>query len=166
MTTQNGTGRMVSREVDFCRAYSMEAKEQLEKLFLKNRISYFIEWQDRSLFSRIFGKNEKGKNIFTIRINEADIEKATELVNGIDSVKIRKKKENERYVTGCSMGTRFRWAEHLVKPSRRRRLNLVQKLYWRFLGIESGYRKRKWNKISREFDRCGYRAEKLIIIPV
>lgn len=70
--------------------------EQLEKLFLRNRISYFIEWQDRSLFSRIFGKNEKGKNIFTIRINEADIEKATELVNGIDSVKIRKKKENER----------------------------------------------------------------------
>ena len=45
---------------------------------------------------KIFGKNEKGKNIFTIRINEADIEKATELVNGIDSVKIRKKKENER----------------------------------------------------------------------
>ena len=82
--------------MDFCRAYSMEAKEQLEKLFLKNRISYFIEWQDRSLFSRIFGKNEKGKNIFTIRINEADIEKATELDNGIDSVKIRKKKENER----------------------------------------------------------------------
>ena len=39
MATQNGTGRMVSREVDFCRAYSMEAKEQLEKLFLKNRIS-------------------------------------------------------------------------------------------------------------------------------
>ena len=96
MATQNGTGRMVSREVDFCRVYSMEAKEQLEKLFLRNRISYFIEWQDRSLFSRIFGKNEKGKNIFTIRINEADIEKATELVNGIDSVKIRKKKENER----------------------------------------------------------------------
>jgi len=56
--------------------------------------------------------------------------------------------------------------QSLVKPSRRRRLNLVQKLYWRFLGIESGYRKRKWNKISREFDRCGYRAEKLIIIPV
>lgn len=56
--------------------------------------------------------------------------------------------------------------QSLVKPSRRRRLNLVQKLYWRFLGIESGYRKRKWNKISRELDRCGYRAEKLIIIPV
>ena len=37
MATQNVTGRMVSREVDFCRAYSMEAKEQLEKLFLKNR---------------------------------------------------------------------------------------------------------------------------------
>lgn len=50
--------------------------------------------------------------------------------------------------------------------SERNKQSLVQKLYWRFLGIESGYRKRKWNKISRELDRCGYRAEKLIIIPV
>ena len=82
---------MVSREVDFCKAYSIEAKEQLEKLFLKNRISYFIEWQDRSLFSRLFEKNEKGKNVFTIRINEADVEKATQLVSDIDSIKIRKK---------------------------------------------------------------------------
>ena len=54
--------------------------------------------------------------------------------------------------------------QSIVKPSRR--LNLVQKLYWRFRGIELGYRKRKWSKIPREFDRCGYRAEKLIIIPV
>ena len=79
MATQNGTGKMVSREVDFCRAYSMEAKEQLEKLFLKNRISYFIEWQDRSLFSRIFGKNEKGKNIFTIRIMKPTLKRQPSL---------------------------------------------------------------------------------------
>ena len=91
METQIGTGKMVNREVDFCKAYSIEAKEQLEKLFLKNRISYFIEWQDRSLFSRLFEKNEKGKNVFTIRINEADVEKATQLVSDIDSIKIRKK---------------------------------------------------------------------------
>ena len=56
--------------------------------------------------------------------------------------------------------------QSIVKPSRRRRLNLVQKLHWRFCGIESGYKKRKWNKIPRELDRCGYRVKKLIIIPV
>ena len=42
---------------------------------------------------------------------------------------------------------------------------LVQKLYWRFLGIESGYRKRKWNKISRAVGRRGYKIEKEFTIP-
>lgn len=79
---------VVNREVSFCRVYSMEAKEKLEKLFLKNRISYFVEWQDRSFLSRLFGSKEK--SIFTIKINDADIERATDLVQGIESVKIRK----------------------------------------------------------------------------
>lgn len=97
MAAQYMNNGMVSREVDFCKAYSVEAKDKLEKLFLKNRISYFIEWQDRSVLSRLFARNDnKGKNVFTIRINEADIETATKLVSGIDSVKIRKRKENER----------------------------------------------------------------------
>ena len=34
-------GSMYYREVAFCRVYSLESKEKLEKLFLKNRISYF-----------------------------------------------------------------------------------------------------------------------------
>ena len=79
---------VVNREVAFCRVYSMDAKEKLEKLFLKNRISYFVEWQDRSFISRLLGAREK--NIFTIKINDADIERATALVQGIESVKIRK----------------------------------------------------------------------------
>ena len=35
------------REVAFCKVYSQDSKEKLEKLFLQNRISYFIEWQDK-----------------------------------------------------------------------------------------------------------------------
>lgn len=31
-----------NREVTFCRVYSQESKKKLEKLFLQNRISYFI----------------------------------------------------------------------------------------------------------------------------
>ncbi|GFI45800.1 hypothetical protein IMSAGC019_01113 [Lachnospiraceae bacterium] len=81
-----------NREVSFCRVYSQDSKDKLEKLFLKNRISYFIEWQERSFLARLFG-NDKQKNIFTIRINEADVEKATELVRGIDSVRLRKTKD-------------------------------------------------------------------------
>ena len=88
-------GRMFNREVAFCKVYSHESKEKLEKLFLKNRISYFIEWQDKSLFQRLMAKeNNKEKTVFTIRINEADVEKARELVQGIESVKIRKMENN------------------------------------------------------------------------
>lgn len=85
--------QVYNREVSFCRVYSQQDKEKLEKLFLQNRISYFIEWQERSFFARTFG-SDKQKNVFTIRINEADVEKATELVQGIESVKIRKMKED------------------------------------------------------------------------
>lgn len=84
-----------NREVSFCRGYSMESKERLEKLFLQNRISYFIEWQERSIFSRLFGgEKRKEKVMFTVRINEADVERATELVQNVDSVRIRKPRED------------------------------------------------------------------------
>ncbi|MBD5547093.1 MAG: hypothetical protein HDQ97_06810 [Lachnospiraceae bacterium] len=84
-----------NREVSFCRVYSMTSKEKLEKLFLQNRISYFIEWQDRSFVSRLFGSDKKKeKNMFTIRINEADVERATALVSGMESVKLKKIKED------------------------------------------------------------------------
>lgn len=85
--------KVVNREVPFCKVYSVESKDRLEKIFLQNRISYFIEWQERSWIARFFG-SEKQKIIFTIRINEADVERATELIEGIDSVKLKKIKED------------------------------------------------------------------------
>lgn len=95
MTSLVFDDQVFNREVPFCRVYSLEGKEKLEKLFLKNRISYYIEWQDRSFVSRLFaGDKQKEKNTFTIRINEADVEKATELVRGIESVKLKKCKES------------------------------------------------------------------------
>lgn len=79
-----------NREVTFCKIYSQESKKKLEKLFLQNRISYFIEWQERSLFSRIFGgEKQREKNVFTVRINEADVERATELAKGLDDIRLR-----------------------------------------------------------------------------
>ncbi len=88
-------GRMFNREVAFCKVYSHESKNKLEKLFLENRISYFIEWQDKSFLQRFFAKDtNKEKTVFTIKINEADVEKARELVQGIESVKIRKSENN------------------------------------------------------------------------
>ena len=95
MTALSFDDKVFNREVSFCRVYSLESKEKLEKLFLRNRISYFIEWQDRSFLSRLLkGENQKEKTTFTIRITEADVERATELVKGLESVKLRKVKEN------------------------------------------------------------------------
>ena len=91
------SNKVFDREVAFCKVYSLESKEKLEKLFLKNRISYFIEWQDRTLWQRLMNKDKsKEKNVFTIRIKEADVDKARDLVAGLESVKIRKMEPNEK----------------------------------------------------------------------
>lgn len=88
--------QVFNREVPFCKVYSLDSKKKLEKIFLKNRISYFIEWQDKSFLQRLLGKeNNKEKSVFTIRINEADVERARELVQGMESVKLRKTEHNE-----------------------------------------------------------------------
>lgn len=78
----------VNREVPFCRVYSKDAKEKLEKLFLENRISYFVEWQQRSFLSRLLGKGQK--NVFIIKINSEDVQKAKALVQGDEAVKLKK----------------------------------------------------------------------------
>lgn len=86
----NKENGMVSREVAFIKSNGLEAKKIVEKIFLENRISYFVEWEDRNIFSRIIGG--KDKNAFVIRINEADVERAKELVQGVEGIKIRKPK--------------------------------------------------------------------------
>lgn len=94
MTSLSFDDQVFNREVPFCRVYSLDSKEKLEKLFLKNRISYFIEWQDRPLLARFLGnEKQKEKSMFTIRINEADVERATELIKGLESVKLRKTRD-------------------------------------------------------------------------
>ena len=58
-------------------------------------ISYFIEWQERSFLSRLFGGGRrKEKSMFTVRINEADVERATQLVQDMDSIRLKKPKED------------------------------------------------------------------------
>ena len=42
----------VNHEVDFCKVYDMETKEKVERILLKNRISYFVEWEEKGLNRR------------------------------------------------------------------------------------------------------------------
>lgn len=88
--------KVYNREVTFCKVYSSDSKEKLEKLFLKNRISYFIEWQDKSFWERMLSSDgNKEKAVYVIRINEEDVARAKELIQGIDSIKLRKEENHE-----------------------------------------------------------------------
>ena len=78
-----------NHEISFCKVYNAESKDQLAKLFVSNRISFFVEWPEKSLLERILesvGNNKK--EVFTIHINEADTTLARNLAEGIESVQI------------------------------------------------------------------------------
>ncbi len=77
-----------NHEIPFCKVYSLESKDKLQKLLLSNRISFFVEWQENRIWSRLFSHRNSEKNVFTIRINEADSLLAKDLVEGIDSVQL------------------------------------------------------------------------------
>ena len=80
--------QVFNNEVSFCRVYSIENKKLLEERFLAHRISYFIEWQDKSFFQRLFDRSGN-KIVFTFRINRSDIAKARELCQGIEGIKFK-----------------------------------------------------------------------------
>lgn len=46
------TGLKVNNEIELCEIADEECKNQIEKELLKNRISYFIRWQKKSIFSK------------------------------------------------------------------------------------------------------------------
>ena len=88
-----------NNEVSFCKVYSKESKKILEERFLKNRISYYIDWQEKGFFQKLFD-SDKDKILCTIRINRADVDRARDLVSGLEDVKIRdfsdKKSKNSK----------------------------------------------------------------------
>ena len=80
--------QVFNNEVPFCRVYSMDSKKQLEERFLAHRISYFIEWQDKSILQRIFDRSGS-KIVCTFKINKGEIAKARELAQGIEGIKFK-----------------------------------------------------------------------------
>ena len=80
--------QVFNNEVPFCRVYSMDSKKQLEERFLAHRISYFIEWQDKSILQRIFDRSGS-KIVCTFKINKGEIARARELAQGIEGIKFK-----------------------------------------------------------------------------
>lgn len=88
MEAINFNALFFNHEIPFCKVYGVESKDKLEKLLLTNRISFFVEWQEKKLWQRFLGNGDHGRNEFTIRINEADSVLASDLLEGIDCVKL------------------------------------------------------------------------------
>ncbi len=80
--------QVFNNEVPFCRVYSNESKEKLEERFLANRISYFIEWQDKSILQKLFDRSGS-KIVCTFKINKGDLVRAKELSQGIEGIKYK-----------------------------------------------------------------------------
>lgn len=70
-------------EIELIRTDDSGLKNKIEKVFLRNRISYFIRWSKPSLWKRMLGKKEKQQ--CRICINEWDKEKALELIGEFDT---------------------------------------------------------------------------------
>ena len=88
MSTIIQNNQVFNNEVPFCRVYSIESKKQLEERFLAHRISYFIEWQDKSILQRLFDR-KGSKIVCTFRINKGEIPRARELAQGIEGIKFK-----------------------------------------------------------------------------
>lgn len=77
--------RMVSNECDFCKVYNENTLHRVERLFLENRISYFIKQEDWSLLAFLFSNN---KTSCVFRINQRDVALASYLVSDIRGIDI------------------------------------------------------------------------------
>ena len=80
--------QVFNNEVPFCRVYSIESKKLLEERFLAHRISYFIEWQDKSILQKLFDRSGS-KIVCTFKINKGDLVRAKELSQGIEGIKYK-----------------------------------------------------------------------------
>lgn len=67
----------VHNEIELCTVLTIETKNEIEQLFLKNRLSYFEKWEKATFWQRLLGEQ---KERCTLCVNEAQKEKAQELI--------------------------------------------------------------------------------------
>ena len=72
-------------EADFCRVYDDAVLHVLERILLRNGISYFIKEENTSLLARLLCMRRSG---FVVRINGRDMGKAIWLAEEIRGVEI------------------------------------------------------------------------------
>ncbi len=85
----------VHNELEWCQVTDMETKERIEKLLLKNRVSYYVKWEKPGFFSRdkfgtcVFCVNQLQKEIADEAIHsmvEADKERIKFINRKLDKI--------------------------------------------------------------------------------
>ena len=70
-------------EIELVKVNSTELKNKIEKVFLRNRISYFIRWDKLSFWQRLTGKRNSEQ--CKICINDWDREVALAVLDELES---------------------------------------------------------------------------------
>lgn len=97
---------MVSNECDFCKIYNETTLRQVERIFLQNRISYFIRQEDFSILAFLFSNN-RASCVF--RINERDVARASYLVSDIRGIDILTDAVQEDWSPKAQLARRSRY---------------------------------------------------------
>ena len=63
----------VHNEIELCETTDMEVKQQIERVLLRNRISYYIKWHKQGLFRR-------NRDVCLFCVNDNSKEEAEELI--------------------------------------------------------------------------------------
>lgn len=79
----------VNHEVDFCKVYDMETKEKVERILLKNSISYFVEWEDKGMGGLFFFRKPREKSACIFRIHSDEVSRAKELLKLVLGSKLK-----------------------------------------------------------------------------
>lgn len=85
----------VNNEIELCETMDMELKQEIERILLRNRISYYIKWYRQGLFKR-------NKNACVICVNDSVRDEAEQLIRSLskdieDKVRFLMKKSEESY---------------------------------------------------------------------
>ena len=85
----------VNNEIELCETADMEMKQQIERILLRNRISYYIKWYKQGLFRR-------NRNICIFCVNDSAKDDAEQLIRSLakdieSKVKFLMRKSEESY---------------------------------------------------------------------
>ncbi len=80
----------INHEVEFCKVYDTATREKVERVLLRNGISYYIEWEEKGLAGLLFRKKEKAACVF--RIHSDEVPRAKELLKSVLGTKAKKKR--------------------------------------------------------------------------